>query len=233
METAWIGLGGNVGDVEATFDGALARLDAHAEIRVVARSRVHGTKPIGADAGPAFRNMAAGIETTLDSYELLLQLHEVEAEFGRVRKVVWGPRTLDLDLLLHGDRIVADDRLVVPHPATWYRRFVLDPLAEIAADVVHPERGVTIGELRERLQPRPLPIAIVGGTDRERAAVVSSLRDRFGGELAFVEVGDEPPIVAWLGGPGFDACPSSRRLDASTADEPAEFLGNVVAAALG
>lgn len=232
MERAWIGLGGNVGDVAATFEGALARLDDHPAIRVVARSGPYGTTPIGEYAGGTFRNMAAGLETSLPPHDLLATLHEVEAAFGRVREIVWGPRTLDLDLLLFGDHVIADDRLVVPHPAAWYRRFVLDPLAEIAADVMHPERGVTIGELQRRFDVRPLPLAVVGDA-AIHAEIIMSLRKEFEPDVVFVEPSADPAIVAWLGGePGFDSLPRSSRLDASRSD-PTEFLQNVVASALG
>jgi hypothetical protein len=97
---------------------------------------------------------------------LLARLLAVETELGRVRTTRWGPRTVDLDLLMFGN-VVLDDgpALRVPHPACWYRRFVLDPLVEIAPDVVHPEKHLTIRDLRQRLLLRPLPVAVIAGTD--------------------------------------------------------------------
>ena len=154
----------------------------------------------------------------------------------------WGPRTLDLDLILYGDQVIDTPELHVPHPACWYRRFVLDPLVEIAADTIHPVKQASFGELRSRLLPRPLTVAFTGGTPEQRAELARRLRDEFpaatfdpdwsGGEL--------PALLPWLGhGPlpekdvAFDSLPLLPRLDASTADDPLAFLRSVVQAALG
>jgi 2-amino-4-hydroxy-6-hydroxymethyldihydropteridine diphosphokinase len=151
-----------MGSVAETLREAWQRLHSPPEIIVGPMSSLHRTSAVGADAGGEFINAAGRLETSLAARELLQRLHTVEAEFGRVRTLRWGPRTLDLDLLFFGDAIIdAAPHLQVPHPAAWYRRFVLDPLVEIASSFVHPVKRRTIGELRERLLVRPLPVQIV------------------------------------------------------------------------
>ena len=154
-------LGGNLGDVAVTIDRALERLHQPPEVVLGKRSSLHRTKPVGADAGAEFVNSATQLETSLSAHELLDRLLSVEAEFGRVRTIRWGPRPLDLDLLFFGDAIIDDrPRLRVPHPACWYRRFVLDPLVEIAPEFVHPGKEVSTAELHHRLMVRPLPVCV-------------------------------------------------------------------------
>lgn len=123
---------------------------------------------MGHAAGDDFLNAAAELETSLDLPEILAALQHIEARCGRVRHERWGPRPLDLDLLLHASATCATSLLTVPHPYLWYRRFVLDPLTEIAGNVVHPHLGETIQELQARLQIRPLSCAISGGTAETR-----------------------------------------------------------------
>ena len=162
MTDALISLGGNQGDVRATLREALCRMHRPPEILVRAVSSFVVTSPVGTDAGGEFVNAAAAVETPFSPRELLARLTALETELGRVRTTRWGPRTLDLDLLLFGSEILDDGPVLrVPHPACWYRRFVLDPVAEIAPDFVHPEKHLTIRELRERLLVRPLPVAVI------------------------------------------------------------------------
>ena len=179
MTTCLISLGGNLGDVSATIDRALLRLHQPPEISVGSRSSLFRTKPVGADAGAEFVNAAAVLETSLTAHDLLDRLLATETELNRVRTIHWGPRTLDLDLLFFGDAIIDDrPRLRVPHPACWYRRFVLDPLVEIAPQFVHPEKGVSIAELRLRLMVRPLPVCVVGDA-AELERLVASVTPEF------------------------------------------------------
>lgn len=158
----WIALGGNVGDVSATLRSALDRIDASPGVDVRSASRLYDTTPVGAAAGARFFNAAAELEVEVSPPQLLDLLQRVESELGRTRDVRWGPRTIDLDLLLWGEACIRSERLTVPHPALWYRRFVLDPLVEIAPHAVHPRFGLTIRQLRERLLERPLPVAVAG-----------------------------------------------------------------------
>lgn len=160
MTAAWIGMGANLGDTRSAFDVALAQLDAHPQISVLARSGLYQTAPVGQVAGNAFLNAVCRVETSLAPLELLDVLQSIEKQLGRQRGIQWGPRTLDLDLLFFGEQLIESPRLTVPHPAAWYRHFVLDPLIEIAPDWKHPLFQVSLSELRNRLQARPLQIVL-------------------------------------------------------------------------
>lgn len=142
---AWIGLGGNLGDVPATLRRALDALSALPGTRLVAASRFYRTPAWGVTDQPPFVNAAVGIDTVLAPAALLAALLDIERAAGRDRTAPdarrWGPRALDLDLLLYGDRFVDLPGLHVPHPHLHERAFVLVPLAGIAADVVVPGRG--------------------------------------------------------------------------------------------
>lgn len=167
MQKCLIALGGNLQISEQVFLDALAQLQllgcSHVEM-----SRVIRTRPVGAEAGQEFLNAAAVLETDLSPDAMLRTLHEVEARFHRIRAHHWGPRTLDLDLILHGDRISNMPELVVPHPAMWYRRFVLEPAIEVATDMVHPTLNESVAELHKRLMCRPLRLEICSlGSDTE------------------------------------------------------------------
>jgi 2-amino-4-hydroxy-6-hydroxymethyldihydropteridine diphosphokinase len=140
--TALIGLGGNLGEVRERLDAAIDRLDAEPGLAVTARSRYYRTAPWGNVEQPDFVNAAVAVSTTLEPLALLDVLLATERAFGRVRDGErWGPRTLDLDLLAYGDRVIDDSRLSVPHPRIAERAFVLLPLADIAADAMLPGLG--------------------------------------------------------------------------------------------
>lgn len=160
MSECWIGLGANLGDAQATFDAAWILLRDHPQIEVRQRSGLYRTAPVGANAGEAFLNAVCSVSTTLAPLELLDVLQSIERTLGRTREIHWGPRTLDLDLLFVDEQIIREPRLTVPHPAACYRRFVIDPLAEIAPNLTHPPLNLTALELRQRLQRRPLVIAL-------------------------------------------------------------------------
>ncbi|MGL6097244.1 MAG: 2-amino-4-hydroxy-6-hydroxymethyldihydropteridine diphosphokinase [Fimbriiglobus sp.] len=145
---AYIALGCNLGDRWATLHAAVRRLRADPGLRFLANSEWYETAPVGGPMGQgAYLNAAVAIETNLSPEHLLALLHRIEHQFGRVRTVNDGPRTLDLDLLLYGDRVIDTPTLTVPHPRMHERAFVLAPLADIAAQVVHPSLGKTIREL--------------------------------------------------------------------------------------
>jgi 2-amino-4-hydroxy-6-hydroxymethyldihydropteridine diphosphokinase len=139
---AYVGLGANLGDRERTLRAAVDALGAEEGIEVVAVSTLRETDPVGVGDQPRFLNGVAALETTLGARELLDRLLAVEQRFGRVRVPgEHGPRTLDLDLLLYGDETIDEPGLAVPHPRLHERRFVLEPLAELAPGLVVSGRG--------------------------------------------------------------------------------------------
>ena len=142
MPRAYVGLGANLGDREGALRAALAGLDACEGIEVAAVSAFRETDPVDYLDQPRFLNAAAAIETTLAPRELLDALLEVERSLGRTREGPrFGPRTIDLDLLLYGDESFDEPGLTVPHPRLHGRAFVLEPLAELDPDLIVPGRG--------------------------------------------------------------------------------------------
>jgi 2-amino-4-hydroxy-6-hydroxymethyldihydropteridine diphosphokinase len=149
LATTAIGLGSNLGDRAAHLDHAISRL--RSVMRGLRVSRLFETEPVGAPGPqPHFLNAAAVGDTALSARALLDTLLAIERERGRARPYQNAPRTLDLDLLLYGDSIVDEADLIVPHPRFRERRFVLEPLAEIAPDMRDPVTGLTVKELLQR-----------------------------------------------------------------------------------
>ncbi|MEZ6051899.1 MAG: 2-amino-4-hydroxy-6-hydroxymethyldihydropteridine diphosphokinase [Planctomycetaceae bacterium] len=179
MATCHIALGGNVGDVIATMDRGLDLLDEAEGVSVIAASPVYYTEPVGPCSGDTFLNAAATLTCDLEPLSLLRLLKSVEASVGRESESRWGPRPLDLDLILFDDAIVREPPLKVPHPHMWYRRFVLDPLVDIAADVRHPLFDESIQSLRSRLLQRPLRIAVQGDDEDKRLAISALLTAKY------------------------------------------------------
>jgi 2-amino-4-hydroxy-6-hydroxymethyldihydropteridine diphosphokinase len=143
---AAIALGSNIGDSCAVLHSALAQLDAMPEITVQARSHFYQTVAIGPPQ-PDVLNACAVLSTQLEPRSLLDTMLQIEAQFGRVRQERWGPRSLDLDLLLFEDRHINEPGLEVPHPRMNERAFVLVPLADVAPDWIEPVSGKAIAEL--------------------------------------------------------------------------------------
>jgi 2-amino-4-hydroxy-6-hydroxymethyldihydropteridine diphosphokinase len=151
--TAYIAVGANLGDRVRTISKALALLRQHPEVRVVRFSKLTETSPVGGSPDqPKYLNGAALLHTTLTPDELLKLMLETESRLGRTRTEKWGPRTIDLDLLLYGDCVIDEPHLKVPHPLMHQRIFIMGPLAEIAPEVVHPVLKLTAREIMDVLQ---------------------------------------------------------------------------------
>ena len=147
---AWVAIGGNQGQVRATLEAAIEAIDALPGTRVLQRSSLYRTPAWGRTDQPDFINGVLAVETTLAAPDLLANLLGIERRFGRLRDEDagrWGPRTLDLDLLLHDDQVLELPGLSLPHPRLHERAFVLVPLAEIAPGLVVPGRGRVDGLL--------------------------------------------------------------------------------------
>jgi 2-amino-4-hydroxy-6-hydroxymethyldihydropteridine diphosphokinase len=152
---AYLALGSNLGDRVAYLQHAIDGLAATEGIDVVAVSRVYATEPVGGPTQDDYLNAVVAIDTMLTPHELLGVAHAIEDSAQRVRAVRWGPRTLDVDVLLYDDIKLDDDVLTIPHPRMWERDFVLVPLHDVAPDVVHDsdhaQGGVRDAEVALRL----------------------------------------------------------------------------------
>jgi 2-amino-4-hydroxy-6-hydroxymethyldihydropteridine diphosphokinase len=147
----YLSLGSNVGDRKAHLRDALVRLGAAG--RVITVSSLYETEPVEFTRQPWFLNCAVALETSQPPRQLLTAILAIEQEMGRRRVQKKGPRSIDIDILICGDMIFDSKQFTIPHPAMHQRRFVLEPLAEIAPEVLHPVFNKTIRELRDALQP--------------------------------------------------------------------------------
>jgi 2-amino-4-hydroxy-6-hydroxymethyldihydropteridine diphosphokinase len=142
LTRAYVGLGANLGDRRATIERAVELLDAVAGVEVLAVSSLRETDPVGLEDQPRFLNGAAAVETALSAQDLLRVLLAVERQLGRTRDGPrFGPRAIDLDLLVYGSAELAEQGVTVPHPRLHERRFALEPLSELAPGLVVPGRG--------------------------------------------------------------------------------------------
>lgn len=141
MQDVYLGLGSNLGDREAAIHKALSAIEALPGTSLAEASPIYETAPMGPQDQDAYLNMAAKVATSLDVLALVVQLQQIEADLGRPalkRRRYWGPREIDIDVLLFGSEVIDEPGLTVPHPGMHLRWFVLKPLADIAPAVIHP-----------------------------------------------------------------------------------------------
>jgi 2-amino-4-hydroxy-6-hydroxymethyldihydropteridine diphosphokinase len=158
LTRAYLALGSNLGDRAANLQGAVDELANTAGVRVMAVSRVYETVPVGGPAQDDYLNAVAAIETDLDPWQLLAVAHACEGHARRVRAERFGPRTLDVDILLFGEVQMDDPALTIPHPRMWQRNFVLAPLRDVAPDLVEasdPGPDVRVSSVALELPPDP------------------------------------------------------------------------------
>jgi 2-amino-4-hydroxy-6-hydroxymethyldihydropteridine diphosphokinase len=194
MPALLIGLGANLGDRQQLLQTAVARLAAHPQIRVVGQSRWYETSPVGgpADQSP-FLNGAVLAETPLDPPDVLGLLQQIEHGLGRQRRVRWGPRSIDLDLLLYDQLVLRTPSLSLPHPRMAWRRFVLEPAAEVAASMVHPTIGWTIGRLLDHLNAAVPYVVITGPLVTGKRQLAKRVAEETGARLV-VDPVDVTPL---------------------------------------
>lgn len=156
-ERAWLGLGSNLNDPPARLESALASIDGLARTRRALTSPFYRTAPVGPAGQPDYCNAVTAVDTGLTPVELLDALQAIEDAHGRCRTRRWGARTLDLDILLYGDRRIDRPRLQVPHPRLHERAFVLTPLAAVAPELVIPGRG-TVSALAANVDTREVAV---------------------------------------------------------------------------
>jgi len=243
-----IAFGGNQGDVSQTYAKVQAGLQTFPNTKLISASKLYTTSPVGANAGDMFLNAALEIETNLAPEALLQHLLELELALGRKRVIHWGPRIVDLDIITYGQEVSTSDQLVIPHPAAWYRRFVLDPIVEIAGQTVHPVKEVTFKELRDRLTKPKMIMLLVGGNFVQREDLSNEFEERYPYihlessdlfRLAMLsqheQIQPSPTISFWLGGDDqaelelFRALPVISHLDATQLPQPLEeSINNVI-----
>jgi 2-amino-4-hydroxy-6-hydroxymethyldihydropteridine diphosphokinase len=184
MPICLISLGSNEGDRQANLGAATARLAADSRIKLVARSSWRETAAVGGPAGQSdFLNGAVKLETALAPRELLGRLQQIEGELGRRRAEHWGPRTIDLDLLLYDELVLSTAELVLPHPRMAWRRFVLEPAAEVAGEMVHPTIGWSVARLLAHLNKSAPYVAVTGPIAAGKTRLAERLTDAISGRL--------------------------------------------------
>jgi 2-amino-4-hydroxy-6-hydroxymethyldihydropteridine diphosphokinase len=152
MKHAFVGIGSNLGDRQRNCSEAVERLKQLRGCRFICCSRWYLTSPVGVENQDWFVNGVAFLETEASARDLLAGLLSIESDMGRIRTEKWGPRVIDLDLLLYGSDVLDETDLKIPHPHMHVRRFVLAPLAEVAPEVFHPVLGKTASRMLEELE---------------------------------------------------------------------------------
>ncbi len=188
MPAALIALGSNLGNKQHNVQQAFQLLHTHENINVVAQSGLHTSQPAGGPGGQQeFVNAAVAVNTTLDPHALLREMWQIEDALGRERVQHWGPRTLDLDLLLFDQQVIDTADLQVPHPRMAHRRFVLEPATEAAPQMKHPRLRLTVQQMLDHLNNSPPYFALTGATGCGKSTLMADVA-----EVAGLRRIDEP-----------------------------------------
>lgn len=148
---SYLGLGSNIGNTKDNLDSAIKILNESKNCNILQVSSFYKTKPVGVTNQPDFLNAVVKIETQLSPEELLKLINSIENKLGRIRTIKWGPRTIDIDILIYGNIIINKENLVIPHPAMMERSFVLEPLSEIEPNMIMPN-GENISDVLGRIR---------------------------------------------------------------------------------
>ena len=176
-------------------------MQRHPNIEVARRSPYHETRPVGGPGvQPAYLNAAAVLHTSLSPQALLAEFQQAEADLGRQRIEPWGPRTIDLDLLLYDNLTLVSPGLVIPHPRMAWRRFVLEPAAEVAPEMLHAGTGWTIARLLQHLNQTPWYVAIAGPIGAGKSRLAGEIAEQSGARL-LVEQFDSARLEAFYHNP--------------------------------
>lgn len=230
MTHCLIAVGSNLGDRAATLDAATEVLARATDVAMVRQSSWQLTLPVGGQSSQnEFLNGAVLVETSRDPQEILALIQQIENQFGRERKSRWGDRTLDLDLLLHGETVIDSSALTVPHPRMSFRRFVLEPAVEIAAEMLHPTIGWTLERLLDHLDKGADAVALVSADEATRRTLAAKLLDRFAIRLGTALVNDaarwQPNATTWLSMPKADQSTGHPKLTILFEKESPNVLG--------
>lgn len=197
METrALIAFGSNQGNAPSIYRAVQQRLDSIEGIETIAASQLVQTAAVGGPQQPDYANAAILVATVMTAQELHDELARTESALGRTRRIRWGPRTVDLDLLLFGNLELQERQLIVPHPRMSFRRFVLQPAVEVAGEMVHPPSGLSLSELLARLDAWAESIVWISDrVDAIRPSVLEPIRQRFPGSVLQLgaDLGSLPP----------------------------------------
>lgn len=201
-QTAYIGLGSNMGNRQSYIDKALKMIAAAEQVELCGSSDIIETEALASTRQPKFLNAVAELKTTLSAKNLHKALSNIECKLGRTRRGHWWPRTIDLDLLLFGNEIVQSPDLTIPHPQMHLRSFVLNGLCQLNGNLLHPVTGVSFNELKARLHGRdfaldpdkPQLVSIAGNIGAGKTTLAGKLASRFGCEL-LLEPYDENPFM--------------------------------------
>ena len=179
MPKSLIGLGANLDGRATTLQNVVRQLSAVPDLTISGLSRVYETKPIGGPSGQnAFLNAAVLVDSNHSPSTLLALLKKLETTCGRTKGQRWGPRVIDLDLLLYDDETIELPDLILPHPRMTFRRFVLHPACNIASEITHPTTGQTLGQLLNHLDKSPDYILFRGGTVQEQEDIMDEVQEK-------------------------------------------------------